>query len=101
MPDSGIDYSDAPTLTEDFWKTAERGRVYKPIKQPVTARLDDDVLAWLKSKGKGYQARMNATLRREMLVDAQSRRHARSACHRMTTLCSPGVTRHAVAGRHT
>src|SRR3546814_1058825 len=24
MPDSGIDYSDAPTLTEDFWKTAER-----------------------------------------------------------------------------
>src|SRR3546814_2244248 len=26
MPDSGIDYSDAPTLTEDFWKTAERGR---------------------------------------------------------------------------
>src|SRR3546814_2765447 len=44
MPDSGIDYSDAPTLTEDFWKTAERGRFYKPIKQQVTARLDADVL---------------------------------------------------------
>src|SRR3546814_6606158 len=67
MPDSGIDYSDAPTLTEDFWKTAERGRFYKPIKQQVTARLDADVLAWLKSQGKGYQARMNAILRREML----------------------------------
>src|SRR3546814_663974 len=40
MPDSGIDYSDAPTLTEDFRKTAERGRFYKPIKQQVTARLD-------------------------------------------------------------
>src|SRR3546814_6535819 len=45
MPDSGIDYSDASTLTEDFWKTAERGRFYKPIKQQVTARLDADVLA--------------------------------------------------------
>src|SRR3546814_7833715 len=67
MPDSGIDYSDAPTLTEDFWKTAERGRFYKPIKQQVTARLDADVLAWLKSQGKGYQARMNEILRREML----------------------------------
>src|SRR3546814_2695058 len=76
MPDSGIDYSDAPTLTEDFWKTAERGRFYKPIKQQVTARLDADVLAWLKSQGKGYQARMNAILRREMLAAAKERRHA-------------------------
>src|SRR3546814_6252044 len=72
MPDSGIDYSDAPTLTEDFWKTAERGRFYKPIKQQVTARLDAEVLAWLKYQGKGYQARMNAILRREMRSEARS-----------------------------
>src|SRR3546814_7818252 len=64
------------SLTEDFWKTAERGRFYKPIKQQVTARLDADVLAWLKSQGKGYQARMNAILRREMLAVAKERRHA-------------------------
>src|SRR3546814_4992003 len=38
MPDRGIDYSDAPTLTEDFWKTAERGRFYKPIKQQEIGR---------------------------------------------------------------
>src|SRR3546814_9168652 len=57
-------------------KTAERGRFYKPIKQQVTARLDADVLAWLKSQGKGYQARMNAILRREMLAAAKERRHA-------------------------
>src|SRR3546814_15796567 len=74
MPDSGIDYSDAPTLTEDFWKTAERGRFYKPIKQQGTARLDADVLAWLQSQGKGYPARLHAILRREMLAAAKASR---------------------------
>src|SRR3546814_18119711 len=29
MPDSGIDYSDAPTLTEDFWQRSEERRVGK------------------------------------------------------------------------
>jgi uncharacterized protein (DUF4415 family) len=28
-----------------------------------------DVIEWLKSKGKGYQTRVNAILRREMLAD--------------------------------
>ncbi len=66
-PDSEIDYSDIPPAAESFWQDAERGRFYKPIKQQITARLDADVLAWLKSQGKGYQARINAILRREML----------------------------------
>jgi uncharacterized protein (DUF4415 family) len=30
------------------------------------------VLAWLKSQGKGYQSRINATLRREMLAAVKS-----------------------------
>ncbi|WP_010165135.1 BrnA antitoxin family protein [Sphingomonas sp. PAMC 26617] len=76
MPDSEIDYSDAPALPEEFWQNAQRGRFYKPIKQQVTARLDADVLAWLKSAGKGYQARMNAILRREMLATVKQRRRA-------------------------
>lgn len=76
MPDSGIDYSDAPALTEDFWQIAQRGRFYKPIKQQVTARIDADVLAWLKSQGKGYQARMNAILRREMLATVKRQKRA-------------------------
>ncbi|KFD26761.1 BrnA antitoxin family protein [Sphingobium yanoikuyae] len=76
MPDSAIDYSDAPALSDDFWKGAERGRFYKPIKQQVTARLDADVLAWLKSQGKGYQARMNAILRREMLAAGKRQKSA-------------------------
>jgi uncharacterized protein (DUF4415 family) len=67
MPDSEIDYSDIAPLTEEFWKNAVRGRFYRPIKTPTTVRLDADVLAWLKSQGKGYQTRINAILRDAML----------------------------------
>ena len=31
-------------------------------------RIDSDVLAWLRAGGKGYQSRINAILRREMLA---------------------------------
>jgi uncharacterized protein (DUF4415 family) len=31
-------------------------------------RIDTDVLAWLRAQGKGYQSRINAILRREMLA---------------------------------
>ena len=37
----------------------------------VIRRADADVLEWLKSHGKGYQSRMNAILRREMLGAAR------------------------------
>jgi uncharacterized protein (DUF4415 family) len=67
MPDSEIDTSDIPELTEEQWKNAVRGRFYRPVKQQITARLDSDVLQWLKSQGKGYQSRMNDILRREMM----------------------------------
>jgi len=67
-PDSEIDFSDIPELTAEQWKTAVRGSLYRPMKRQVTARVDADVLAWLKSQGKGYQSRINAILRREMLT---------------------------------
>jgi uncharacterized protein (DUF4415 family) len=67
LPDSEIDTSDIPELTEEQWKNAVRGRFYRPVKQQITARLDSDVLHWLKSQGKGYQSRMNDILRREMM----------------------------------
>jgi uncharacterized protein (DUF4415 family) len=68
-PDHEIDTSDIPVLTDAEWAKTERvrGHLYRPIKQIVTARLDSDVLEWLKSHGRGYQSRMNAILRREML----------------------------------
>ena len=71
-PDSEIDFSDIPELTEEQWKTAERGHFYRPVKRQITARVDADVLAWLKSQGKGYQSRINAILRREMLAAHRS-----------------------------
>ena len=42
------------------------GKFYRPIKKPLTIRLDADVLDWLKSKGKGYQTRLNSLLRTAM-----------------------------------
>jgi len=66
-PEKESDYSDIPPLTEAFWKNAVQGRFYKPIKTSTTVRLDSDVLAWLRAQGKGYQSRINAILRREML----------------------------------
>lgn len=66
-PDSEIDLSDIPELTDEEWKTAVRGKHYRPVKTQITASLDKDVLAWLKTDGRGYQTRMNAILRREML----------------------------------
>jgi uncharacterized protein (DUF4415 family) len=67
-PDSEIDLSDAPELTDEQWKNAVRGNFYRPVKRQITARVDADVLEWLKSQGKGYQSRINAILRREMLL---------------------------------
>ncbi|MCL2716913.1 MAG: BrnA antitoxin family protein [Alphaproteobacteria bacterium] len=70
-PDSDIDYSDSPSLPDEAWKNAVRGRFYRPTKRQVTARIDEDVIEWLKSFGKGYQSRINAILRREMLASTK------------------------------
>jgi len=75
MPDEAIDYSDIPPLTEEFWQNAVRNPYYKPTKTATTVRVDTDVLLWLKSKGKGYQARMNAMLRAEMLKELERLHH--------------------------
>ena len=40
---------------------------YRPIKKPVTLRLDADVLAWFKKQGRGYQTRINQALRKVMM----------------------------------
>jgi uncharacterized protein (DUF4415 family) len=71
MPDSEIDYSDIPSLDDEFWKNAVRGKFYRPTKTSTTVRVDSDVLVWLKAQGKGYQTRMNAILREAMLHDIE------------------------------
>ncbi|RZI54118.1 MAG: cytoplasmic protein [Pseudomonas sp.] len=67
MPDSQIDHTDIPPLTDDFWKQATKNPFYRPTKQATTVRVDADVLLWLKGQGKGYQTRINAILREAML----------------------------------
>jgi uncharacterized protein (DUF4415 family) len=67
MSEDQIDTSDIPELPPAAWKDAVRGRLYRPVKQAVSMRLDADVVAWLKKAGKGYQTRANRILRQRML----------------------------------
>ena len=61
MPDSDIDTSDIPEITD--WSGAIRGGLYRPVKRLTSLRVDADVLEWFKRGGEGYQTRMNAALR--------------------------------------
>ena len=67
------DQTDMPELTDAQLAEMRPAAHYRPIKQQITARVDSDVLAWLKSQGKGYQSRINAILRREMLEQRQGK----------------------------
>jgi uncharacterized protein (DUF4415 family) len=48
----------------EYWKA-------EPVKVPLSIKIDADVLAWFKAKGKGYQTRINAALRDVMVHSAQ------------------------------
>lgn len=71
MADAEIDYTDIPPSTPNEWQGAGVGQFYKPIKQQLTLRIDSDVVAWLKTQGKGYQTRINALLRQAMLNEVK------------------------------
>jgi len=73
IPDDEIDLTDAPEIRD--WRNAVVGKFYRPIKTPVTIRVDADVLAWLKRQGRGYQTRINKLLRDAM--EAKPRTRAR------------------------
>ncbi len=64
LPPESIDFSDIPEITD--WRGAVVGRFYRPIKKPLTIRLDADLLAWLRGQGKGYQTKVNRILRAAM-----------------------------------
>jgi uncharacterized protein (DUF4415 family) len=59
-----IDYSDIPTLDDEFFKKA--AEAWPPAKRQLTIRIDADVLDWLKANGRGYQTRINRILRAAM-----------------------------------
>ncbi len=79
---TGLDEDDAPYLTDEEIKQlrparewfAERGiPMPKPmgrpraasVKRPVTLRMDEDVIAYFKADGPGWQTRMHEILARE------------------------------------
>ena len=72
LPDSQIDLSDASEVIPPA-DEVQIGRFYRPIKQLVSLRVDADVLAWCRGRGKKYQTYMNSVLRREMQVNARNR----------------------------
>ena len=53
-------------LMEENLQNMKIGDLYRPLKKPVTLRLDADVLAWFKKEGRRYQTRINQALRKVM-----------------------------------
>jgi len=64
--DKEMDFSDIPQTTAADWKNAVRGQFFRPVKKPVSLRLDADVIAWFKSLDGKYQSKMNDALREYM-----------------------------------
>jgi uncharacterized protein (DUF4415 family) len=73
LPDDQIDTIDIPEIPEASWQHAHRAEFFRPIKQPVTIRLDADVIDWFKTKAPegGYQTEINRVLRGHM-VEAET-----------------------------
>jgi len=56
-------------LPPEFWASAS---VVEPVpKQPISLRVDVDVLDWFKAQGPRYQSRINAVLRSYMVQRRQ------------------------------
>lgn len=61
IPESAIDTTEMPEITD--WSGAVRGALYRPVKKPLSLRIDADVIHWFQQQGQGYQTRINAILR--------------------------------------
>jgi len=79
LADESIDTTDIPEASEAAWRDAVRPGLYRPVKQPVTLRLDADIVAWFKdhAAGVGYQTEINRVLRNH--VASANRRAADGA----------------------
>ena len=56
------DYSEAPELSDAWFKQAKRASQL-PEKKQVSLRIDEDILEFFKQQGSRYQTRMHAVLR--------------------------------------
>ncbi|MBJ2356255.1 BrnA antitoxin family protein [Sphaerochaeta sp. S2] len=67
-----IDFSDIPEMTDEQLAQLQLSHLrnpenYRPIKKKISIYVDADVLDHYKSKGKGYQTKINRVLRQGML----------------------------------
>lgn len=69
-PDSEIDFSDIPPLTDQQLAEMVPFRLRSKTTL-ISFRVQNDVLAWLKSKGPGHLSRINAILAN--IMDAEER----------------------------
>lgn len=62
------DTDDIPEAPRENWARAERGKFFRPLKHPISIRLDADVLDWVKRRAAGgqYQTEINRILRKQM-----------------------------------
>jgi len=72
--DEGIDFFAMQEMRDS--EGTPPGAIFRPLKRPVTMRLDEDVLDWLKGFGPGYQTRANLLLRHAMMSDAGGERQS-------------------------
>ena len=82
MTDAEIERTSPPelrNLPKDFWDAAEL--VPAVVKEPISLRVDADVLTWFRAQGPRYQSRMNAVLRAYMRAKTASGK-ARAASSR-------------------
>jgi uncharacterized protein (DUF4415 family) len=64
MREEDIDYSDIPEVTD--FHGFHRREFYRPVKEPVSLRLDADLIAWFMQQaqdGEKYQTHINRALR--------------------------------------
>ena len=70
LKEEEIDLTDIEPLHN--WNKATVGKFYRPIKKSLTIRIDADVLAKLRTHGKGYQTRINSWLRQAVETPSHS-----------------------------
>ena len=72
-----MDFSDAKRantipIIKALQNNPKARAMYAPRKKTVTLRIDEDILAFFKKDGRGYQTRVNSALRQAM-TDALAR----------------------------
>ena len=68
MTDDEIDFSDNPKVSPEMFARGILRKNLKPVprKSQLTLRIDQDVIEFFKSQGRGYQTKINQLLRAYM-----------------------------------